>query len=164
MGQPLINAILQNSQCYDYAKFLADACQYNTDGQFCTDILSSENFRFAFSTTRFSCISGSACSSPTCHSAIKNLTNAEYGCCINYFNATALRLLGIQLPSLSYNLWNSCGASIPDECNSTVIAEILSEEGEDITKIPAAHGFQVIIKASHWIAAAALCMIILLYQ
>ena len=122
VGQPFVDAVLQNRRCYLYARLMMDGCASNANGQFCAeaiglDLLESVTTDSLLVSLTSNCFSTSSCSS-SCRNAITNVDNA-YGCCVNIYNNSAI---GLQLPSLSYSVWNSCGIDSPGFCTSTLSA------------------------------------------
>ena len=121
VGQPLVDAVLQNSKCYPYALIFVDACASNANGQFCAeiiglDLLSSATTDSLLVSLTSNCFQSSSSCSSSCRNAITNVDNA-YGCCVNIYNNSAI---GLQFPSLSYSVWNSCGVDSPGFCTSTL--------------------------------------------
>ena len=126
IGQPLINALLQNERCNIFTTILVDYCTTNANGQTCTEAIyfgileSVPTFLQMFSTSislSRNCadaVNVDTCS-PSCQSAITNFTDS-YGCCVNLYNNSE----GVQLASLSYNLLNLCGVDSPGFCNSSL--------------------------------------------
>ena len=126
VGQPLVDTLLQSdSNCDLFATIVVDVCATNANGQRCGDVISMDLISSAssdplISSLASSCISTTTCSS-TCRSAVTNI-NSAYGCCVNIYNSSAFRDLGVQFSSLSYNVWNACGVSSPGFCTSTLSA------------------------------------------
>jgi hypothetical protein len=121
VAQPLVNALLQNNRCNMYAKALADLCSTNANGQYCAEaigvelIIPTSTDPLLVSLLR-DCAGLVDTCSQSCHSTITSIADA-YGCCMNIYNSTET---GVQLPSLSYSLWNSCGVESPGVCNSSL--------------------------------------------
>ncbi len=120
VGQPQVNAVLQDDRCNVVATLLVDICATNANGQTCVgaislDFLSSAATDPLLTSLSTNCASPMVCS-PSCGSAVTNIANA-YGCCVNVYNSTES---GMQLPALSYSVWNSCGVDTPGFCNSSL--------------------------------------------
>lgn len=120
VGQPLVNALLSNRRCYVFAKLGVDYCASNANGQFCAnvigmDLLSSARSNPLLVSLTTNCVSKSTCSS-SCRSTVTNIART-YGCCVNIYNNSDI---GLQFPSLSYSVWNSCGVNSPGFCKSTL--------------------------------------------
>ena len=121
VGQPLVDALLPNRRCYAYAKLVADVCGSNDDGQFCGDVIGRDLFVSAntdplLTSLVTNYVSSSTQCSSSCQSAVTNISSA-YGCCVNIYNNSDI---GLQFPSLSYRVWNSCGVNSPGFCTSTL--------------------------------------------
>ena len=136
VGQPLVDALLQNSNCDAMARQYVDICSTNANGQNCSSVLQSSlvlNVNgigpaasdSSFTTLLQNCSSSSLVSSSefqcdsSCESAVNNIANA-YGCCVSVFNVS---LDGVQpvVPQLSHGLWNSCGVETPGVCNVSTL-------------------------------------------
>ena len=122
VGQPLVDIWLQSdSNCDSFATILVDGCATNANGQLCGDVISMDASASSdplILTLASSCTSNTTCNS-TCRSAVMNI-NSAYGCCVNIYNSSTFGDLGVQFPSLSYNVWNACGVSSPGFCTSTL--------------------------------------------
>ena len=127
IGQPLVNAVLQNERCNIFATGLVDVCATNANGQVCAEAISLDILgSISTSSQLFSSLTSLSVNcleavnvdicSPFCQSAITNITDS-YGCCVNAYNNSET---GMQLPLLSYSLWNSCGVDSPGFCNSSL--------------------------------------------
>ena len=124
IGQPLVNAVLQNERCNIFATVLVNVCTTNANGQVCAESISldilgsistSSQLFSTLTALSVNCADADTCS-PFCQSAIANITDS-YGCCVNVYNNSET---GVQLSSLSYSLWNSCGMNSPGFCNSSL--------------------------------------------
>ena len=119
VGQSLINALMKNDRCYVFTSVLVDSCSSNTKGQYCaeaigTDLMSSINTDPLIISLNTHCYPGSGCTQ-SCKSAITKIKDA-YGCCVNVYNDTAI---GLELPSLSHDLWKECGIESPGFCETS---------------------------------------------
>ena len=127
VAQPFIDAFLQSnspSNCIHFTTSLVDACATNANGQRCSEVINgldpissigSINDPLHF-TLESSCTSNTTCNF-ACQSAVMNISSA-YGCCVNIYNSSVFRDLGVQIPPLSYNVWNACGVSSPGFCTN----------------------------------------------
>ena len=121
VGQPLVDALLRNSRCYIYARIIVDLCATNNvDNQFCAVAVASNVITSGtssdplFASLIANCdVSSSSFCSSSCQSAVSNITD-DYGCCVNVFNNSDHS--GLQLPQLSYGVWQSCGVDTPGFC------------------------------------------------
>ena len=147
VGQPLVDTLLQSdSNCDSFATILVDGCATNANGQLCGDVISMDASASSdplILTLASSCTSNTTCNS-TCQSAVMNI-NSAYGCCVNIYNSSTFGDLGVQFPSLSYNVWNACGVSSPGFCTSTLSTSTLSASATTV-------------KTFGWIIAAAVVL------
>ena len=118
-GQPVVNRILRDNRCINYAKTLVDACAINSNGQYCSEVLSNDigsDGSFTFSLT--DCYTITTCT-PNCRRSIED-AKSTYGCCLGATNQT-YNALGIRYPPFSYAVWSSCGVNPPEaQCTSTL--------------------------------------------
>lgn len=130
VGQPLVDTLLQNSNCYIYVRSLVEVCRENQDGQYCGEIIvtrsnvdpldpsTSTNVDPLVTSLVSNCATSSSFScSSFCRSAITNINNA-YGCCVNTYN---ISIAGVQAPQLSYSLWKECGVN-PEMCTTSTLS------------------------------------------
>ena len=124
VGQPLVNALLQDERCIIFATAVVDACSTNANGQPCAEVIGLDFLSISddplLGSLLTNCSDSVETCSPSCQSAVTNIADA-YGCCVNIYNST---VTGIQLPSLSYSLWNSCGVDSPGFCNSSLTTSL----------------------------------------
>ena len=127
VGQPLVDALLQNSKCYSIARVYVDICGTTANNQHCGEFIGTEVINFGISSDPLltsiesdcdSSLSSSVCS-PSCQGAITNIANS-YGCCVDALN---ISISGIQpeVPQLSYDLWNRCGVDTPGLCTASTL-------------------------------------------
>ena len=129
VGQPLVDALLQNSKCYSIARGWVEICSINANKETCAVALGSDVLLSSVDppdqgdplvTSLFqNCeesISSTSCNS-SCQSAITNIKNS-YGCCVSIFNESDS---GVQ-PELSYNFWKSCGVETPGICTTSTLS------------------------------------------
>ena len=119
-GQQLVDALLQNTRCYPFARLQVDVCGRNDNGLFCgqaigRDLLGSESTN-PLVVSLINCGTLTSTCSTLCQDVITNANDA-YGCCVNVYNNSDI---GLQLPALSYSYWNSCGVETPGFCTSTL--------------------------------------------
>ena len=124
-GQGLVDALVRDSRCYTFAKSLVDGCAVNENNEFCVAVVGSNLIDSGSSTDSeytslaINCVSSSSsfCSS-SCQNAVTNIANS-HGCCVNVFN---ISIGGIQVPQLSYSLWNRCGVDTPGFCSASTLS------------------------------------------
>ena len=132
IGQGLIDALLQNSRCYIYARYAVDTCSVNENNEFCAAVIGSNLISFINSAgssaiitdlefislvTNCASSSNSSCSS-SCQNTVTSIANS-YGCCVNVFNISTG---GNQVQQLSYGLWNTCGVDTPGFCSANTLS------------------------------------------
>ena len=123
-GQPLVDRLLRNNRCTTIAKDVVDACATNSNGQYCSevlsnDVLSSGRVDSSFASLLANCFTITSTCTPSCQMSIEN-AKSTYGCCLGATNQT-LNALGAGNPSLSYAVWNLCGVNPPEaQCMSTL--------------------------------------------
>ena len=161
VGQPLVDALLQNSKCNTYARTAAGSCALNPDGQYCAEIATMDAFTGAatdnyFTSLTTNCGSGSSsfCSS-SCRNAVTNIKNA-YGCCVNIYNDSVPNAGDQSLfPSLSYSVWNSCGVETPGFCTATLSASAATPSASTATPSASAVAMQTF---NIWLLIAAIAL------
>ena len=121
-GRPLVNRILRDNRCTDYAKSVVDACAINSNGQYCSEVLSNDIISggadSSFTSLLTNCYTITSCT-PSCRMSIED-AKSSYGCCLGATNRS-LNALGVSYPPLSYTVWNSCGVNPPEaQCASTL--------------------------------------------
>ena len=124
VGQPLINALQQNSKCDDITQIFVEYCSVNQNTDFCVVVTGADITSDAvmpsnnplYSSLLADCSSSSSTScSPSCRSAINDISNS-FGCCVNVFNDTD------SAPSqLSYGVWSRCGVQTPGVCAASTL-------------------------------------------
>ena len=124
VGQPLIDALQQNSKCDDITQIFVDYCSVNQNNDFCVVVTGADITSDAvmpsnnplYSSLLADCSSSSSTScSPSCRSAINDISNS-FGCCVNVFNDTD------SAPSqLSYGVWSRCGVQTPGVCAASTL-------------------------------------------
>ena len=133
VGQPLVDALLENSKCHRYAREYVDICRFNANNQRCGTIVGTNVIDTSFDGSsqdsplaliENSCnssLSSESCS-PSCQSAIAGIANT-YGCCVNIFNNSDSDTQSVNL--LSYSLWNRCGVTeSPGFCTAASTLEL----------------------------------------
>lgn len=133
VGQSLINALMKNDRCYIFSSVMVDACSSNNKGQYCaeaigTDIISNVITDPLLVSLNSHCFPGSGCT-PSCRNAIQEIKDT-YDCCVNVYNDSSI---GLQLPSLSYEVWEECGIETPGFCKATqTIPDKITENVDSI--------------------------------
>lgn len=133
VGQSLINALMKDDRCYIFSKIMVDACSSNSNGQYCakaigTDIITNVVTDPLLVSLNSHCSTGSSCT-PSCRNAMEKIKGA-YDCCVNVYNDSSI---GLQLPSLSYEVWKECGIESPGFCEaSQTIPDKITESIESI--------------------------------
>ena len=125
VGQPLVDTLVRNGRCDLYVRSLVGVCNRNENNQFCGTVIGSSGIDSGnlnsplFTSLVANCASSSSsfCSS-SCQSAATNIENS-YGCCVNVFN---ISVGGVQVPQLSYGLWNRCGVDPPGFCSASTLS------------------------------------------
>ena len=120
-GQPYVNALLGNMpRCSQYRHSLfgdADTaiflCSMSADGFPCG--LFDEIVDLDVESLDLACAGSNITCTSECRESLENVTK-DYGCCINVFNRTSFG----PPPSLSYDVWRSCGVETPGVCESTL--------------------------------------------
>lgn len=120
VGQPLVNALQTNSKCFSMARFYVDICRTDANNQYCGEIVGTTAINFdstsqspLLTSIASRCDSSSSVCSPSCLSAVTNITNS-YGCCVNVFS-------GNEVLQLSSDLWNKCGIDDPGVCAASTL-------------------------------------------
>ena len=154
--QPLIDALLQNNRCRVPAELFANSCGINANDQICIDLVGA-NILGALSSNPLLVTLANSCNSCTycslaCLSAIATIKD-KFGCCVNIYNNTDI---GLQIPSLSYNVWEACGVSTPGFCTSTLTTG--TEPSTDDTERPTNSSSTTTKKRLFWIIAAVVMM------
>ena len=123
VSQPLVDALLQNSMCYELARVVVDSCSINANSEFCAAVIGSDVITSSVSSDPLleslimNCDSSSSIScSSSCRSAVTNIANS-YGCCVSIVNDT-----DSQIPQLSYSVWSSCGLETPGVCATSTLS------------------------------------------
>ena len=135
VGQPLVDALLQNSKCQSLARVIVDYCSTNANNEYCAAVIGSDISESVTSNVdpllgslisdcEFESSAIIICNS-SCQSAITNIANS-YGCCVNIFNDSNSIIFNFQLPQLSYGVWNLCGVESPGFCTSTLRSTLSS--------------------------------------
>ena len=120
VGQPLVDALLQNPRCRVYAVLTADLCESNSNGQFCAQAISLDSLISESTDPLLVSLANCGTSTSTCSTFCQDVVtnvNGTYGCCVNIYNNSDI---GRQFPSLSYSYWNLCGVKTPGFCESTL--------------------------------------------
>lgn len=125
--QPLVDTLLREGRCYDVVKTTVSGCGTNSNGKYCSELIRNDGlsigtgessiFDSVLVSLASNCPSASSCFS-RCLQSIQR-ANSDYGCCLDIYNQS-VRALGVNYPSLSYELWNSCGVNPQGACESTL--------------------------------------------
>ena len=126
VGQPLVDALLQDSKCYEFARAVVDVCGVNANNEHCAVVIGSDTVTTGassesdplFSSLLANCGFTSTSCSSSCRSAVNNIANG-YGCCVNVLNDTES-----QIPQLSYSVWSSCGVDTPGLCTTSTLSGV----------------------------------------
>ena len=126
VGQPFIDTLQQNSKCDGITQVIVEYCSVNQNNEFCVAVTGSDvtsdavmpsnNPMYMSLLTDCSSSSSTSCS-PSCQSAISDISNS-FGCCVNVFNDT-----NSGPPELSYGLWNRCGMQTPGVCATSTLRQ-----------------------------------------
>lgn len=129
VGQPLINALLENPACTRHARHIVNSCSRGTNNTYCLELfgtsfnLDNNPTRTAFRHTQLNnalslCANYSSFQTMGCPSSCRDaLIEAidKVGCCINLFNDT---INDIILPHFSGAVMTACGLESPGRCES----------------------------------------------
>ena len=127
--QPVVEALLRSGRCGSLVKTTVVGCGINSNGQYWSEVVNNDLFSALSSTsdtnslalvtlaTNCNSVGTTSCSS-TCQQSIQK-ANLEYGCCLDIYNQSA-RVVGVNNPSLSYEVWKSCGVDPQGTCESTL--------------------------------------------
>ena len=162
IGQPLVDALLQNGNCNATANLYVDGCSSNTNGETCFSALQSDfltdstdqaaaNNDPLFTALLQSCPfspsgnSGEYQCDASCQSAVNNI-DRTFGCCLSAFNISQD---GEQasIPQLAYGLWQSCGVEPPGVCVGSTLGLSRQTSSATVTKVFAASWMVAIVAA-----------------
>ena len=130
VGQPYIDALLENPDCLPIARHYANACSLGRNGTYCLDLFGTSFNPAAPTRTVFrnptlnavveSCANYSTftTSEESCPTSCRNALNvaiSEMGCCVNHFNDTVNE---VTLPHFNGDVVAVCDIQSPGTCIS----------------------------------------------
>ena len=131
-GQPIVDELSKYSKCTTFARLLVQECGINANGEICSEVITADVLPYASNpgvddSPLFADIFTECQASPntvfSCDSSCVNFIKdviGSYGCCVNIFNDTSL--FGQQYPSLSYEVWKSCGYETLGKCTESTLS------------------------------------------
>ena len=133
VGQPYVDALLENPSCTPIARHYVNACSRGINGTYCLELFGTSfnptvPTRTAFEHPELSnaltlCANYSSFRSEGCPSQCKGaleLAIDEVGCCINHFNDSINEVL---LPHFSGDVITACDVKSPGMCESDITIE-----------------------------------------
>ena len=145
--QPVVEALLRDGRCGSLVKTTVEGCGINSNGKYCSEIVNNDAFSALSSAsdtnsaakhvlvtlaTNCNSVGTTSCSS-SCQQSIQK-ANLDYGCCLDIYNQS-VRAVGVNCPSLSYEVWRSCGVDPQGTCESTLSIARREDEFEWLTSL-----------------------------
>lgn len=130
--QPVVEALLRDGRCGSLVKTTVKGCGINSNGQYCSEIVNNDALSALSSASDTSFVAnnvlvtlatncdsvGTTSCSSSCQQSVQK-ANLDYSCCLDIYNQS-MRAIGVNYPSLSYEVWKSCGVDPQGTCESTL--------------------------------------------
>ena len=113
--EPILEALANENDCETYSQVVREQCGVNEAGVPCYEIRPTVASGFSRATSI--CTTTTRCSAG-CRASLQDLRSSA-GCCINnIFNGTALEIVNVSDPILTYEFWRRCGVTTPGICEA----------------------------------------------